>query len=79
MGGNETACNDKIINYPNWKFAFRSEDIIGKSIKYDLNSEAAYKFERGVDPNLQDMAIKRFIKIIEDQVEISKFKHGKIF
>ena len=77
MGGNETACNDKTTNVLIEFAFFRSEDIIGKSIKYDLNSEAAYKFERGVDPNLQDMAIKRFIKIIEDHVEIKSLSIAK--
>ena len=44
--------------------------IIGKSIKYDLVSDAAYKFERGVDICIQDFALRRFIKIVEDHVEI---------
>ena len=42
---------------------FNSDMIIGKSVKYDINSDAAYKFERGVDPNIHDFALRRFIKI----------------
>ena len=33
-------------------------------------SEAAYKFERGVDICIQDFALRRFIKIVEDHAEI---------
>ena len=29
---------------------FQPEAIIGKSVKYDIQSEASHKFERGVDP-----------------------------
>ena len=29
---------------------FNPEFVLGKSIKYDIQSDAAYKFERGVDP-----------------------------
>ena len=39
--------------------------IIGKSVKYDLASEAAYKFERGTDICIQDFALRRFIKIVK--------------
>ena len=55
---------------------FSTESIIGKSIKYDLNSEAAYKFERGTDPEAIEIALRRFINIIEDH---SKIKDLKIF
>ena len=51
---------------------FQPEAIIGKSIKYDLNSEAAYKFERGVDPLMTEIALRRFIHIIEEHSKIKK-------
>ena len=31
---------------------FKPEAIIGKSVKYDIQSEASHKFERFVDPEL---------------------------
>ena len=49
---------------------FNPEAIIGKSLKYDLNSEAGYKFERGTDPDQINYAIRRFIKIVQDHVPI---------
>ena len=43
---------------------------MGKSVKYDINSDAAHKFERGVDPLSHDKVIRRFIQIVQDHAEI---------
>ena len=53
---------------------FKPEEIIGKSIKYDLHSEASYKFERGVDPLCQNNTLRRFIKIVEDHATITNLQ-----
>ena len=34
---------------------FEPESIIGRSVKYDLNSEASHRFERGVDPDIKNL------------------------
>ena len=49
---------------------FNPDIIIGKSTKYNLVSDAAYKFERYVDINLQEFALRRFINIIKDHAKI---------
>ena len=49
---------------------FKPEAIIGKSVKYDIQSEASHKFERYTDPNCHDMVIRRFIKIVSDHANI---------
>ena len=38
---------------------FQPEAIIGKSVKYDIQSEASHKFERGVDPECHDRVLRR--------------------
>ena len=53
---------------------FNSEAVIGKSVKYNLNSDAAHKFERGVDINAQEKTLRRFIKVVQDHVDIQKVK-----
>ena len=53
---------------------FNPESIIGKSVKYNLSSEASHKFERGVDPLLQEKALRRFIKIVSDHTKIVDIK-----
>ena len=38
---------------------FRPEAVRGKARRFKLTSEAAHRFERGVDPDLPEMALKR--------------------
>lgn len=49
---------------------FEPEAIIGKSIKYDIQSEASYKFERGVNRDCQVEVLRRFIKIVSEHANI---------
>lgn len=76
MGGKETACKTNTNHGLIESAFFKPEAIIGKSTKYDLNSDAAYKFERGVDPEINEFALRRFIKIVADHASI---KHLKIY
>ena len=70
MGGETTKCSNSSTTVLVECAYFNPDKIIGKSVKYDLLSEAAYKFERGVDICAQDFALRRFIKIVEDHAEI---------
>ena len=49
---------------------FEPEAIIGKSLKYDIQSEASHKFERFVDPESHDYVIRRFINIVSEHANI---------
>lgn len=70
IGSKTSACNMKtrtvIIECAN----FNPECIIGKTVKYGIKSDAAYKFERGVDPLCQEYVLRRFINIVEDHAKI---------
>ena len=66
MGGMNTSCSKQTRSVLIECAHFESENIIGQSIKYDIKSDAAYKFERGVDINIHDFAIRRFINIINE-------------
>lgn len=70
MGGMRTSCskdtNDALIECA----YFKPEFIIGKSVKYDLHSDASHKFERSVDPLCQEKTLRRFIQIVQDHAEI---------
>jgi len=72
MGSQDTACRKDTKSVIIECAYFQPEAIIGKSIKYDLQSEAAYKFERGVDPNNQETVLRRFIKIVSEHATINK-------
>ena len=49
---------------------FKPENIIGKTIEYDIESDAAYKFERGVDPKCHDYVLRRFLEIVKNYADI---------
>lgn len=49
---------------------FQPEAIIGKSIQYDIHSDASHKFERGVDPDCQEKVLRRFIQIVSEHTNI---------
>ena len=74
MGGKATSCSKNTHKVLIECAHFNPEAIIGKTIKYGLNSEAAYKFERGVDRDAQEFNLRRFIKIISDHTEIIDLK-----
>ena len=70
IGGKNTACNLNTKSVIVECAHFDPEAIIGRQIKYDINSEAAHKFERGVDQNCHDFVLRRFLAIVEDHCGI---------
>tara|TARA_B100000242_G_scaffold17275_1_gene10599 strand:+ start:38298 stop:40238 length:1941 start_codon:yes stop_codon:yes gene_type:complete len=70
VGGKNTSCSTNTENVLVECAYFNPESIIGRSQKYNIQSDAAYKFERGVDPLSHDFALSRFIEIVRDHVEI---------
>ena len=74
MGGNATACSNDTLSVLVECAYFNPEYIIGKSVKYDLQSEAAYKFERGVDRHSHDNVLRRFITIVSKHAKIKNLE-----
>ena len=74
MGGASTACSTKTKKVLVECAYFNPESIIGKSVKYNLISDAAHKFERGVDIAAQEMVLRRFIKVTQDHAKIKSIK-----
>ncbi len=74
MGGEDSACSSDTRSVIVECAYFNPEEITGQALKYDIQSEAAYKFERGVDKNIQEFALKRFLKIVKDHVTIKNVK-----
>ena len=70
VGGKTTSCSPETKTVIVECAFFKPEAIIGKSIKYDIQSDASYKFERSVDPECHDMVIRRFINIVSDHSNI---------
>ena len=83
MGGISTACSTKTKKALIECAFFKPEAIIGKSVKYNLTSDAAHKFERGVDIQAQETVLRRFIKIVKDHaviknIRIQSFEDGQV-
>ena len=74
MGGASTACSAKTKKALVECAFFNPEVIIGKSVKYNLTSDAAHKFERGVDIQAQEKVLRRFIEIVSDHAVIKNIK-----
>ncbi len=70
MGGESTACSTNTKKVLVECAYFNPEEIIGKTIKYNLKSDAAHKFERGVDINQQEKVLRRFISVVKDHASI---------
>ena len=72
IGNKNTACTKKTTTVIVECAFFKPEAIIGKSIKYDIQSEASHKFERSVDPKCHDMVLRRFINIVSEHANINE-------
>ena len=72
MGGESTSCSENTKKVLVECAFFNPEAIIGKSIKYNLKSDAAHKFERGVDIEAQEKVLRRFISVVKDHASIKK-------
>ena len=70
VGDKSTSCSPQTKSVLIECAFFKPESIIGKSVKYDIQSEASHKFERCVDPSCHDMVLRRFIYIVRDHVNI---------
>ena len=72
MGGKSTACLAHTKTVLVECAYFKPEAIIGKSVKYDIKSEASHKFERGVDQDSQDKVLRRFIQVVSEHANIKE-------
>ena len=70
MGGASTACSANTTKVLVECAYFQPEEILGKARKYNLSSEAAYKFERGADYLCQEDVLRRFLYIVSEHTEI---------
>ena len=70
VGGKSTSCSSETKKVIVECAYFQPEAIIGKSVKYDIESEASHKFERGVDPDCHDKVLRRFINIVSKHSSI---------
>ncbi len=74
MGGKNSSCSNNTKRVLVECAYFNPKSIIGKSLEYDLKSDAAHKFERGVDPIIHEEILRRFIYIVSQNAEITNLE-----
>lgn len=74
IGGKNSACNKTTKKVLIECAYFDPESIIGTSLRYNIASDAAYKFERGVDPNNIENSIRRFVHIVSEHCKIKDLR-----
>ena len=77
MGGKDTACSEDTRSVLIECAYFNPEAIIGKSLKYDIRSEASHKFERNTDQLSHERVLRRFIQIISEHAKIKSLEIHK--
>jgi phenylalanyl-tRNA synthetase beta chain len=79
MGGKHTSVTNNTTHIVIECAFWQPHAIAGKTKQYKLNSDAAYRYERGVDPYLNTLAIQRITQLIlahcaTDQTQVSHIK-----
>ena len=74
MGGMSTCCKQNTQKALVECAFFNPEAIIGKTSQYNLTSDAAHKFERGVDLFCHERVLRRFIEVVKDHASIKSIK-----
>jgi len=75
MGGNDSAVSDQTQDIFLECAFFAPHMIAGKARKFGLHTDSSHRFERGVDPAMQERAIERATQLI---IEISGGSVGVI-
>lgn len=75
MGGDATGVSDSTVNVFFESALFTQEAILGRSRRYNCHTDSAYRYERGVDPELQVTAIERATALL---IEVAGGEAGPI-
>lgn len=70
MGGLETEVTDETKNLLIESAYFDKVSIMNTSRKLNLISDASIRFERGIDRNIQNKGLERFVELFENDQEI---------
>ncbi|WP_116810928.1 phenylalanine--tRNA ligase subunit beta [Steroidobacter cummioxidans] len=66
MGGEDSGINDGTVDVFFECAFFDPNDVAGRGRRYGLITDASQRFERGVDPELQERAIERATQLLLD-------------
>ncbi|MDB4210267.1 phenylalanine--tRNA ligase subunit beta, partial [Gammaproteobacteria bacterium] len=66
IGGEKTSVSKKTMNIAVEAAFFNPAKIANQARKYGLATDASHRFERGVDPELQQKALARFLALLKE-------------
>ena len=64
MGGNDSSINDNTQNIVLEAAHFSRAGIAGRARRYGLHTDSSHRFERGVDPELPEIAMQRASQLV---------------
>ena len=75
IGGERSAVSSSTFNIAVEAAFFKPETIVNQARKYGLATDASHRFERGVDPEIQKLALERYVFLLNqiatyDSVEL---------
>jgi phenylalanyl-tRNA synthetase beta chain len=76
IGGDLTSVTKNTTNIAVEAAFFNPEKIVNQARKYGLATDASHRFERGVDPNIQKLALERYLYLLN---EIADYKNAECF
>ncbi|MGE9516761.1 MAG: phenylalanine--tRNA ligase subunit beta [Solitalea-like symbiont of Tyrophagus putrescentiae] len=79
IGGSNSGINKNTKNILLEFANFNPETIRRATKKYNLVTDSAFRFERYVDPNLADIALKRMLYLLQENHIINKNETIKLF
>ena len=64
IGGEKSAVSINTMNIAVEAAFFKPETIVNQARKYGLATDASHRFERGVDPEIQKLALERYLFLL---------------
>jgi len=76
IGSEESSVSKRTSNIAVEAAFFKPEKIVNQARKYGLATDASHRFERGVDPKIQKLALERYLFLLS---EIASFNKAECF
>ena len=66
IGSERSAVSSNTANIAVEAAFFKPETIVNQARKYGLSTDASHRFERGVDPEIQQIALERYLYLLNE-------------
>ncbi len=76
IGSEASSVSSKTSNIAVEAAFFRPEIIVNQARKYGLATDASHRFERGVDPEIQKLALERYLFLLR---QIAEYDSAELF